>query len=240
MRVRLRTRPVALFGGFLLIAAIVFLPMRLALGAFGLGDEGLTARRVTGTVWGGRLIDARFGDVALGDLDARLSPFALLIGQARVALSSDGGLIGPPVSGSISVSRHGFGLDDATARVRTGRVFAPLPVSALDLDRVTAHFRDGQCETAEGRVRASLSGDLGGVALPPTISGAVKCDGGALLLTLASQAGAEEATLRVEGDGRYRAGFAVTPTDPAMGTRLEAAGFLADGGRYRLSVEGRF
>ena len=71
-RIRLRTGPAALFGGMLLIALIVFLPMRAVLGWVGVGDEGLVARRVSGTIWGATLTEARFGDLALGDLHARL------------------------------------------------------------------------------------------------------------------------------------------------------------------------
>ena len=43
-RVRLRTGPSALFGAMLLVALIVFLPMRAALGWFGVGD-GLSSAR---------------------------------------------------------------------------------------------------------------------------------------------------------------------------------------------------
>jgi general secretion pathway protein N len=92
-RIRLATGPTALFGALMLIALIVFLPMRLVLGWIGLGDQGFTARTVSGSVWDGRLNEARFGDLALGSLDARLSPFALLVGRARVSLDGDPGLI---------------------------------------------------------------------------------------------------------------------------------------------------
>src|SRR5204862_208371 len=76
MRLRLATRPSVLFAAMLVVALIVFLPMRLALGATGLADQGLSARRVGGTIWGGSLLEARFGDVALGDLRVSLSPSA--------------------------------------------------------------------------------------------------------------------------------------------------------------------
>ena len=61
-RIRLTTGPAALFGAMLLVALIVFLPMRLVLGWVGLGDEGLVARAVTGTIWGAALNEARFGE----------------------------------------------------------------------------------------------------------------------------------------------------------------------------------
>jgi general secretion pathway protein N len=241
-RIALRSRPAALIGGMMLIALVVFLPMRLALGWFGLGEQGLVARRVSGSVWGATLTEARFGDLVLYDLSARLSPLPLFIGRARVMLA------GPeidiesvvPFRAALTISRYAIGLDDASGSLPTGRVFAPLPVTTLDLDDVTVRFRDSRCEAAEGRVRASLAGEAAGVPLPASLSGAARCDGAALLLPLASQAGTEAIALRVEGDGRYRAELTVQSTDPTLAVRLQGAGFVQSAGGYRLSIEGRF
>lgn len=238
-RIRLKTGPTALFGAMLLVALIVFMPMRAALGWFGVGDSGLVARRVTGTIWGATLTEARFGDLALGSLHARLSPLPLLVGRATIVLAGPEGEA-RPLRGSASVSRHGFGVDALTASVATGRVFAPVPVSALDLDDVTVRFRDGQCEAAEGRVRATLGGEVAGIALPQAVSGPARCDGAALVLALVSQAGTEGITLRIQGSGAYRAELVMPGTDPIAAQKLEAAGFVAGAGGYRLSIEGRF
>lgn len=236
MRIRLRTGPAALFGALLVAALIAFLPMRLVLGASGVDAAGLSAREVTGSVWDARLIEARFGTLALGDLDAHLSPLALLVGKARIAV--DGGA--RPLSGAIGVSRHSSGIDDVTAVLPTSGVFAPLPVTSLSLADVTVHFRDGACDKAEGRVTATMGGDAGGVALPASVAGTPRCDAAALLLPLASQAGTETVTLRITGDGRYTATFALRSPDPSIAPRLAAAGFVAGADGYRLSVEGRF
>ncbi len=235
-RIRLRTGPAALFGALLLIALIVFLPMRLVLGWIGLGDQGFSARTVTGSVWDGRLNEARFGDLTLGSLDASLSPFALLIGRARIDLDGDPGL----VHGAITLSRHSQGVDDMTATLPTGRAFAPLPVTQLTLEEVTVHFTDGVCDMAEGRVRARLVGDAAGIALPSELSGVARCDGGALLLPLASQAGTESIALHITGAGGYSAALRLAPTDPAAAQRLAGAGFVAEPDGYRLSVQGSF
>jgi general secretion pathway protein N len=235
-RIRLRTGPAALFGALMLVALIVFLPMRLVLGWAGLGDQGFSARTVSGSIWAGRLNEARFGDLALGSLDASVSPFALLIGRARIGLDGDPGLL----HGAITLSRHGQGVDDLTATLPTGRAFAPLPVTQLALENVTVHFADDTCEKAEGRVRARLVGEAAGVALPAELSGVARCDGGALLLPLASQAGTESIELRITGAGRYTAALRIAPSDPTAAQRLAAAGFVAGQGGYRLSIEGRF
>jgi general secretion pathway protein N len=142
--------------------------------------------------------------------------------------------------GAISVSRHGFGADDVTASLPTGRLFAPLPVTGLDLEAFTVHFSDDACDSAEGRVRATLGNGVSGVTLPASVAGDARCDGTALLLPLTSQAGTEGVTLRVNADGSYRADFLVRPADPAAAARLEATGFTPSAAGQRLSVQGRF
>ncbi|MEG8052381.1 type II secretion system protein N [Sphingomonas aerolata] len=64
--------------------------MRAALGWVGIEDAGLVARRVTGTIWGATLTDARFGELSLGNLHARLAPLPLLAGRARIVLAGPG------------------------------------------------------------------------------------------------------------------------------------------------------
>ena len=64
--IRLATGRTALFGAMLVVALLAFLPMRLVLGAAGLGDEGLVARRVEGSVWSGSLADAGAAGLRLG------------------------------------------------------------------------------------------------------------------------------------------------------------------------------
>lgn len=235
--IRLATGRRALFGAALAVALLLFVPLRAVLGWTGLGDAGLTARAVTGSLWSGRLVEARFGDVALGDLDARLAWWPLVLGRARLELDGEGER---PLHGAVTVSRHAMGVDDMTGSFLTGRLFAPLPVTALDLDAATVHFRDGVCDKAEGRVRATLAGEAGGVPLPGALSGPARCEAGALVLPLASQAGTEVATLRIHGDGRYRAEFALRNPDPTVVGRLQAAGFVGGPGGYLLAVEGRF
>ncbi|MBB4153035.1 general secretion pathway protein N [Sphingomonas jinjuensis] len=237
MRLRLSTGPAALFGAMMLAALLFFLPLRLVLGWAGVGEAGLTARRVGGIVWDGRLYDARFGDLMLGDVDAGLSPLDLLIGRARITLAGRGT---QPLAGSLLVSRHVSGIDHMTASLPTGRVFAPVPVTRLDLDDVSIRFVDGRCENAEGRVRATLIGDAAGIALPGSVSGTARCEGGALLLPLASQPGTESVMLRITGEGRYTAALTLAQPDPLAAQRLAAAGFVQGPQGYRLSIEGSF
>ncbi|WP_440979448.1 type II secretion system protein N [Sphingomonas pseudosanguinis] len=240
MRLRMTTRPSVLFAAMLVVALIVFLPMRLALGATGLAAQGLSARRVGGTIWGGSMLEARFGEVALGDLRVSLSPLALLVGRARLAFEG-AGADGRPIMGAATISRHAMGIDGVTANLPAAALFAPLPVTMLSLEDVTVRFRDGVCEEAGGRVRATVTGEAGGLPLPPTMMGNARCEAGALLLPMTGQGGTEAVNLRIRPDGRYTADLVLTPGDPAAAAKLEQLGFVAgSGGGYRLSAQGRF
>jgi general secretion pathway protein N len=239
-RIRLTTGPMAFFGAAFVIALILFLPMRLAVGWFGLGNTGLAAREVGGTLWYGSLHEASFGDLALGDLGAALSPLQLLLGRARVDLAGHADMPSRRVHGAVTVSRHSLGLDDMTATLPAGGVFAPVPVSALDLDDVSVRFQDGNCARAEGRVRATVAGEIGGIGLGQGLSGIARCDAGALLLPLTSQAGTEAIALRLWGTGRFRAELTVQPTDPVAEHKLVLSGFLPGPKGYTLSIEGSF
>lgn len=238
--IRLATGRRALFLAFFVVAMLAFLPMRLALGWVALDDQGFTAREVRGTLWSGRLAEARFGELALGDLEADVSPLPLLIGRARVALLREAPSPDERLTGAVEIGRSRAAILHATGPVAPGTAFSPLPVTALNLDDATVRFVDGVCEAAEGRVRADLSGTFAGQPLPGLVSGTARCDGGALLLPLVSAAGAEGVNLRLWADGRYRAELSLVPGDPVVAARLDAAGFTANGAARMLAVEGRF
>lgn len=238
--IRLATRRGTLLLAFFALAFVAFLPMRLALGWAGLDAQGFTAREVRGSLWSGRLVEARFGDLALGDLRAGVSPLALLIGRARISLS--GRAVDPDerLRATVELSRGRAAVLDASGAIAPGSAFSPLPVTALDLDEVTVRFVDGACAEAEGRVRAEMTGTFMGAALPGTVSGAARCDGGALLLPLAATGGMEGLMLRLWADGRYAAELTLMPSDGAVAARLDASGFTTDGPARKMGVEGRF
>ncbi|WP_010164272.1 type II secretion system protein N [Sphingomonas sp. PAMC 26617] len=243
-RFRLRTGPIALFGAVFVLALIVLLPLRLVLGWFDLESSRVAAREATGSVWFGGVREAQVGQIALGDLGARLSPFPLAVGRARIDLTGQatpGAESGArTISGAVSVSRHAVGIDDMTARLPAGNVFAPLPVTGLDLDDVSVRYRDGNCDKADGRVKAVLGGDLGGIALGQGLSGNARCDAGALLLPLASQSGSEHVDLRLWQNGRFVAQLTVRASDPTVAQKLELSGFRPTSKGHMLSINGNF
>lgn len=239
-RFRLRTGPVALFGAVFLVALIALLPLRLVLGWLHLERTRIAAREASGSVWSGTLYEAEAGPVALGDLGAGLSPLPLFVGQARIDLAGWSTTSVRSIHGALGVSRHSAGIDDVTASIETPGAFAPLPIGAIDLDDVSVRFASGACERASGRVKATLGGEIGGFALPQTMSGTARCDAGLLLLPLMSAAGTEQATLRIEQSGRYTAELRLQPSDPATAAKLQLLGFRQGAGGYRFTAQGKF
>ena len=221
-----------------LFALLALLPLRLALDWLGFDARGLSARAATGSVWLGGLNEARFGPVPLGDVGARLNVLPLLLGRARMSLHRPDE--DAPFEAAVTITRHGFGIDDATGRLRAGALFAPLPVALIDFEDVSAGFASGRCTRAEGRVRALAAPAVAGLGFGSGLDGVARCDGDALLLPLAGAGGGERLELRVFADGRYRAQLAVRPADPAAAARLAAAGFRPAGSGYAMRIEGAF
>ncbi len=239
MRVGLPLKRMVFFLAALALALLVLLPLRVAAGWFEIGGKGLAAREAEGSLWFGRLREAQFGPVQLGDVDARLNILPLLLGRARLSLHRDeaaGGLF----DGAVLVTRHSFGLEDLTGRLRAGDLFGPLPIATLDLADVSVHFEGDRCESAEGQVRAGLAGDVAGMGLPSGLGGAVRCQNGAAVLPLAGQSGMEQVTISIEASGRWRAEILLRPTDPATIQRLTAAGFAPGAGGYVRRIDGSF
>ncbi|MGF1549120.1 MAG: type II secretion system protein N [Sphingomonadaceae bacterium] len=238
MRVRIPLRRGIFFLCVLLFALVALLPLRLVLDWLALDERGLAAREARGSIWFGSLSEARFGSIALGDLTAELRTLPLLLGRARVDL--DRIEEGKEFRAGLTVSRHSFGVDDATGSIAVGSAFAPLPVASLDLSDLSARFRDGLCHSAEGMVKASVAGDLGGLALPGGFSGQVRCEEGALLLPLVSQTGMEALNFRLDENGRYAVELVVRPADQGLADRLAAAGFALTPTGYVLAADGTF
>jgi general secretion pathway protein N len=238
MRVRLPLGRSLFFFCAFLFSLAGLLPLRLVIDWLQLDQRGFAAREANGSVWLGSLTEAQLGRVALGDLQASLRTFPLLLGRARVDLNRPDEA--DRLQGGVSVSRHSFGIDDFTARLDLAAALAPLPIGAVDLTDVSARFSDGLCAAAEGMVRANVAGDFAGLMLPSGLSGNARCDEGALLLPLVSQSGMEAVNLRLFENGRYEMELSVKPADDAARDRLIASGFLLTNKGYALRASGEF
>jgi general secretion pathway protein N len=219
------------------LGVLVFLPMRIALGMAGLEQLGVSARSVRGTVWSGRIDELMLGDMPMRSVRAGLSPVSLLMGRARFDIVRRAGLA-DDISGALTVGFGRIGVDDVTGVVPLGRTFAPLPIGSFVMEDVSGYFAGDGCGHAEGRVRATVAGQLPGLNLSQGLSGVVTCDGDALLIPLVSQSGMEKINLRLWRSGRYVAEMRVETTDATLGETLGAAGFAIAGNARVLKVEG--
>jgi hypothetical protein len=76
---------ILVFAASLVLMLAVLTPLRLVLGMAGADDLGLSAERVEGPFWGGRVIGARAGVMPLGDLKVSVNPFALMLADDDAA-----------------------------------------------------------------------------------------------------------------------------------------------------------
>ena len=216
MRIRIPMRRTVLFGAMFVAALLALVPLRVALAP---GDEVLTAREVSGSIWSGRLTEARIGPATLGDLDARLAPLPLLAGRAELIGERDSAAA-DRLEGALGLSRDRRSIEAASGLVPLDIVFASVPIASIDLTDVTVRFRDEQCDSAQGVVKANLGASANGLTLPSSLSGPIRCDRGALMLPLAAGSGGDGLTLHLFGDGRYEAriGFGGSPPATLRGT----------------------
>ena len=219
----------------ILVFAVLLLPLRMAIGALGIGEP-VGARGVHGSVWAGRIDDLIIAGTSLGAVNASLSPVQLLVGRARIDLSRRGG--GDPLRGAISVSRNSVGVDDLTGVLPLAGAFAPLPLAALETSDLSVRFSGGACVRAQGSVTARLSGTIAGIALGQGMTGTAVCDGRWLRLPLLSQSRQERLDLRIGASGAFQVDLIAVAPAPDRIAALSAAGFSAIPGGYRLRVSG--
>jgi general secretion pathway protein N len=234
------TRRIGIVAALLALALIAAtLPMRLALGLAGADDAGLTARSVSGSIWSGTLVDARWRGAQLGTLDADLDPLALLGGTVRLNVSRDSELLGDLRGALILTGARGVA--DMNGTLSLGASLAGVPLDTLRLDGAAARFdAAGRCVAASGRVQLSIALPVSGLDLAGGLGGPLACRNGRAEAALASQSGMERLTLSVDGSGRYRARLAIMGgSDPAVAALLRAAGFLPAGEALVLLHEGR-
>jgi general secretion pathway protein N len=219
-----------------LLALIGTMPLRFLLSVARVEDMDIAARSVRGPIWWGLAEDLQAGPVRIGTVDVMLSPFPLLLGQARFDISRRQGLPND-IEGALTAGVSTRGIDGMTGMVPMGRALAPLPVVAVEMQDVSIIFNGPRCVKAEGQMRALSSAGMPGLDLANGLSGEVRCDGADLFIPLVSQSGVERIDLRLDGEGHVRGAMTVSSSDPALTGALGAVGFRAVGGRQVLQVD---
>jgi general secretion pathway protein N len=216
------------------VAAIIFMPLRTIIA----GD--VTARKVDGIIWDGSIRDLRLGKLPVGDVNARLLFVPLFMGRAEILLSRGNAQFVPGISGSVSRGLNGVSVNNLSATLPVGALFAPFPAENIQFEGFSARFAAGRCVEASGQVRLILSDTMPGLNLQNGMLGQPRCDGAQLLLPLVSQSAMERADIRLSADGSYTVTIMLNADRSDQAAALNLAGFRSVAGGYRLVQKGRF
>ncbi len=227
----------------LLAALIALLPMRLVLAVSGVAERGFTARMVEGSVWDATIHDARWGGVALGTVDAGLSPGALAGGRLAADFVRRPTALAGPLAGELQLAGGGAGVRGVSGTLSVLAALGLVPLDRVELADVDVIFdRAGRCATASGTVRlfAALPGLAAG-----GLAGPLGCSQGQVASRLVSGSGMEAVRIAVGSDGRYRATIQIgAVNDPLLAGALALAGFTpapgGDAGAMLLRTSGQF
>jgi general secretion pathway protein N len=219
----------------LAVAVIIFMPLRTIV-----AGDGVTARKVDGIIWDGSIRDLRLGKLPVGDVNARLLFVPLFMGRAEILLSRGNAQFVPGISGSVSRGLNGVSVNNLSATLPVGTLFAPFPAENIQFEGVSARFAAGRCMEASGQVRLTLSDTMPGLNLQNGMLGQPRCDGAQLLLPLVSQSAMERADIRLSADGSYTVTVMLNGDRGDQAAALNLAGFRSVAGGYRLVQKGRF
>jgi general secretion pathway protein N len=189
---------------------------------------GFTYERAAGAVFDARLINAKAGTLALGDIAWRFEPASLLALEVGGSLTASGGA----AQGQGQVR---LGLNDALS-IQSDRVTlrgflhlfapeAPPGIGQADFEAVTLAFAGGRCARAEGRASLDLEAGAAQRLGAPPLNGGFSCDGADARLRLTGEEDGLSLDVQIwlaaSGQGRWQA--AVRPATPAQAALLGQA-----------------
>jgi general secretion pathway protein N len=217
-----------------LLALVLTVPLRVALGAADLERLNLSARQVAGTIWNGRIGDLTLGRQLLGTFDVRLDSGALLLGRTKLRFDRLDSLQGP-LTGALHTGGTA-GVEELTGRLAVGNLLAPVPVNSISFEDTTIVFQGGRCIRADGRLTATLAIRLGPLDLARGFTGNVTCDGERVRARLASPSGGELVEFYIGQNGRYRAWLTIRDAPGPIAAALAIYGFRPSAEGLTLSV----
>jgi general secretion pathway protein N len=203
-----------------LVALILFMPLRLVLAVA--RPDRLNAREVSGTIWSGRMEDARFGSFDLGAFTVRLQPLPLLRGEARLDLLREGP---QPLRATLSLRPGQFAVESVSGTLRRGQVM-DWPIERLELDNATLALSASGCRAASGQIRLLIGSGATGTRMMPPLMGPIACVGEEVQIPLASATARERLTVAFSPAGDYRVDLSL-PAGP-------------DGKLFNQQMRGRF
>ncbi|MEQ1931266.1 MAG: type II secretion system protein N, partial [Parvularculaceae bacterium] len=218
-------------------------PASLAAALF--GSVELTVAKATGTIWDGKLVDARLGGVALGDVTFSVKGLSLLTGGATAAIRLEGGAATGAgrvraTFGGISLTDAHFEFDLGAAR-RYAFMGAPLEGKLRGAVRELRVTKAG-CVAADvdlwTDVLAAPARRLSGA--PMDLTGGASCADGSLISTLSGDSadGSARLKLAIAPDMTYTLDATAEPARAELGEALRAFGFSQGEGAMSIAMSG--
>lgn len=221
----------------LVIGGVAFLfPMRLAISLAGLDDAGLAAREVQGTIWSGRLVDAKFRGINLGTLDAAIVPSSLLAKPAMIINRKNAE--GEDFTAMISGSADQVQVMDAMGDIPLAALAGRIPVSTARISNGNIALENGRCMSASGDVEMRPSGLLARFAGDQAMRGSLACQGDNIAMQLASPTETIMLSASIDPQRRYRMQLILNNLSPEIAFGLRSLGFRQDGDSLTISREG--
>lgn len=211
---------------------ILFFPLSAATSRLA---PGLEADSVSGSIWSGRLRNARYAGLPLGDVDVGLDAGRLLKGEASLRFHR----MGPTLSGRAGGTRQDRRLEELSGELPLQLLPYPAPALTIRFQDVhTTLSPRGACRSAGGQVSTSLSG-IPFLGETPALSGSPACDGDRLFAPLRLPGDRAGLDLWLSANGSWTGKLRLRPDNRLALVGLAAAGFAIEGGDATLTAEGR-
>ena len=234
---------VSLFIVVFVVALLAQLPLAWVLGQAGLDRAGISHGRVTGTVWSGQVSGLQVMGQPIGRVSLDHQPGALLSGRVAYRLTFRGetgegrGEVAVGLDRTVRVQDLVADIDVQSLRrlqPQLRQVPSDLQVTLSDL----VIGADRRCRSATGQLRTDVLEAIGPRLdwAGPVLQGPLRCEAGALGLTLAGGAPGED---RIEVEGQvaldtqiYRVEARVETGAPRVAETVRALGFAGADGTY--------
>ncbi len=238
---RLSRRWIILSGLVLLLAILVFMPLRFAVGMAVPSGSAISAKSVYGSIWSGGINNLNAGPLSLGNMRVRLALLPLITGRAEYLLSPMDAAIEPGFNGTIGTGWGGVQIEHLTGAANHGQSVTSLPLAGAEFQDFSVRFAGGTCRSANGSVRILLiPAAIPGINAEGGFLGNAKCREGKLFLPMVSSSAMERIDLSVDANGKYTFTLTLNNVEPQTAAMLTLNGFRPISGGYTQAFNGQF
>jgi hypothetical protein len=227
-------------------ALFAFAPAEIAVSFASDAAPGFTYAVAEGTIWNGRVAGAGIEGVPLGEIRWRANPVSVLGGRIDARVSIAGGALNGEGRAALGVRAIALRDGDFQFRLDAIRKYTLFGAPYAGEARIAVeHFKIDRAGCADARATISTSAldaslqRLGLSAMP--LSGALSCEGGALVATLngENKDGRLEIVARATPAQTYALDVRALPARRDLGEALAIAGFERDGQAMTFRASGQ-